>query len=418
MSLFRKQVLQSQSQRLPGAVSLSQPFSLKLCVLVTLSIFIFIITFLSVSNYSRKATVRGFLNPDKGLIKVFSPQLGIIGQLHVDNGEQVKRGQALATIVNPNSTILDSEQSSDLNAQLITQLEAKYQLVTFEQENLEQLKTTTLNKLKTREQYLKQQQQALVKQQHVLEQKKVLVDQQNLQFEKLYQQGHVSERDQKQQKQLLLEIKQEQLVLQRLMLNHKNEQAEIQYQWQVLPQQYLSKINALEGDKSEIKNRLMQLKNQQRYTVTASTSGQITSVQVVAGEAIDSSKPLMHILPSGAKLVATLLVPSRAVGFIQKGDIARLRFDAFPYQKFGMINSDIESIDQSIMLPNEVALPIALQEPSYQIKATLNEQYVSAYGQSFALRSGMLFEADVELEKRAVFEWLLEPLISLKGKIN
>ena len=95
-----------------------------------------------------------------------------------------------------------------------------------------------------------------------------------------------------------------------------------------------------------------------------------------------------------------------------------MRFDAFPYQRFGFINSKITRIDRALILPNEVQLPIAFQEPVYRLRATLNQQQMQAYGKAFDLKSGMLFEADIMLEQRTLIEWLLEPIYSLKGRIS
>ncbi len=43
---------------------------------------------------------------------------------------------------------------------------------------------------------------------------------------------------------------------------------------------------------------------------------------------------------------------------------------------------------------------------------------MQAYGQSFELKSGMLFEADIMLEQPTLIEWLLEPIYSLKGRVS
>ena len=103
---------------------------------------------------------------------------------------------------------------------------------------------------------------------------------------------------------------------------------------------------------------------------------------------------------------------------MQLGNITRLRFDAFPYQRFGFIESEIVRIDQTLMTQNEIQLPILLQEPFYRLRAKLSQQKMQAFGKAFDLKSGMLFEADIMLEKRTLIEWLLEPLYSLKGRLN
>ena len=126
---------------------------------------------------------------------------------------------------------------------------------------------------------------------------------------------------------------------------------------------------------------------------------------------------MLHILPEGSELIAELLLPTRSAGFVQLGNKTRLRFDAFPYQRFGFIESEITRIDQTLISPNEIQLPISLREPVYRLRAKLNQQKMQAFGKEFDLKSGMLFEADIMLEKHSIIEWLFEPIYSLRGRI-
>ena len=45
------------------------------------------------------------------------------------------------------------------------------------------------------------------------------------------------------------------------------------------------------------------------------------------------------------------------------------------------------------------------------------EQAVAALGQEYPLRSGMLVNADILLEKRSLLEWIFEPVIQLRGRL-
>ncbi len=60
MSLFRKEAVSHQSERLEGTVILTQPLSIRLTVIILVSIAFMLITFLFKAEYSRKETVRGF----------------------------------------------------------------------------------------------------------------------------------------------------------------------------------------------------------------------------------------------------------------------------------------------------------------------------------------------------------------------
>ncbi len=56
-------------------------------------------------------------------------------------------------------------------------------------------------------------------------------------------------------------------------------------------------------------------------------------------------------------------------------------------------------------------------EAHYRVIVALDKNYVLAYGKREALKVGMLVAADVELDRRHIYEWLLEPLWSLHGKL-
>jgi membrane fusion protein len=56
-------------------------------------------------------------------------------------------------------------------------------------------------------------------------------------------------------------------------------------------------------------------------------------------------------------------------------------------------------------------------EPLYRITVNLSAQTIKAYGRPQSLQAGMLLDADILQEKRRLYEWVLEPLYSLSGKL-
>ncbi|MGC3513099.1 HlyD family secretion protein, partial [Pseudomonas aeruginosa] len=53
----------------------------------------------------------------------------------------------------------------------------------------------------------------------------------------------------------------------------------------------------------------------------------------------------------------------------------------------------------------------------YRLRVTLDDQAVTAFGQPRPLQSGMLLVADILQVTRRLYEWVLEPLYSLNGKL-
>tara|TARA_R110002012_G_scaffold267048_2_gene450668 strand:+ start:62 stop:1318 length:1257 start_codon:yes stop_codon:yes gene_type:complete len=418
MSLFRKEAVSHQSERLTGAITLAQPLSIKLTVLILVSVAVAIVAFLFSAEYSRKETVRGFLMPNKGVIKSFANQGGTIEKLWVKEGDKVTKGQSLATILVQQS----NSEGVDLSEQLSDQLNTQANLLSDEITQHQALKAQEILNLQAQHTALESEQIALESQLTLAEEKLALLNEQQLDFNQLNKSGYLSNLEKERQQQALLEAKQEKQNIARLLLQQQNKLNQVNFNIKNIPQQYTLRINNLKRQQADLQRQLAQVASNYKYTITASNNGVVTGIQVVEGETLSQSKaqskPLLHILPEGSELIAELLLPTRSAGFVQLGNNTRLRFDAFPYQRFGFIKSEITRIDQALISPNEIQLPISLQEPVYRLRAKLNQQQMKAFGKAFDLKSGMLFEADIMLEQRTLIEWLLEPIYSLKGRVS
>jgi membrane fusion protein len=143
------------------------------------------------------------------------------------------------------------------------------------------------------------------------------------------------------------------------------------------------------------------------------------------GYSVTPATALASLLPSDAKLQAKLFAPSSAVGFVRPDQLVQLRYQAFPYQKFGHHAGQVLQVSRTPLHTTELAslpLPESLKatpaaEPLYPITVTLDQQSVQAYGQAQPLVPGMQLEADVLLDRRRLIEWIFEPLLSVTGRV-
>jgi membrane fusion protein len=180
----------------------------------------------------------------------------------------------------------------------------------------------------------------------------------------------------------------------------------------------LNEEGQLKNNLSSITQNIAQLHGQRAYIVKANRTGIVSNIQVSEGQEANTNTPLLTITPEGSQLQAELLVPARAIGFIEKGQSVKLRYSAFNFQKFGLYNATISNVSQSVLLPHELKdIAVNVQEPMYRITATLEQQTVDAYGKPLALKEGISLEADIKLAERTLMEWLFEPLLSLKGRL-
>src|SRR5690606_35651509 len=189
---------------------------------------------------------------------------------------------------------------------------------------------------------------------------------------------------------------------------------------ELLPQEVANGLDQLRARLSELDQQIAQLQGQRAHVITATRAGIVSNLQAREGQFVSSASPvpLLTLADGASPLVAHLLVPVRAAGFIAPGQRLDIRYDAFPYQKFGLYEGVVEGVAKTPLLPGELLnTPVHLQEPVYRVTARLSEQGVRAYGQAIPLKSGMTLTADVELAERRLWQWLLEPIFSLKGRL-
>jgi membrane fusion protein len=411
--LFRANAVKQQSARLDGDVIIAQPVSSSFLTIVLLCVVTAIIAFLSLTSFNRKETVSGYLKPDIGLAKVVSSRAGVIQQVYVDDGQQVQAGDRLALVTVPEHLSAGDSLTGTLFQGLLQQTELvnlrKQQVIS----QLSQQETELTTRLTLSRNLLSD----IKAQQQLLQQRLQLNQQRYQNYQDLTERGAISTNELQQQHELVLNIQQQ---LAELNASEQSQKAQIEQlsgQLQRLPSEQQQQLAVLDSDISRLKQQQTELNARGELLITAPIAGRVTNLVAEIGNNVQMGLPLLTIMPDNAELQAVLLVPTRAYGFVMPGQRTRLRFDAFPYQRFGLYEGEVIKTAQAIVLPNEVDMPVAVQEPVYRVEAALASQHIRAYGNTVPLQSGMLLSADIVLEQRSLLAWLFEPVLSLKGRL-
>ena len=167
---------------------------------------------------------------------------------------------------------------------------------------------------------------------------------------------------------------------------------------------------------SEVQQTLATEDAKRESIISAPITGTVTNIAVSAGQSVAADALLATVLPEGSVLHAEMLVPTRAIGFVNKGKDVVMRYEAFPFERFGQYHGVISDVSQAVWSAGEKIGPTTTREPVYRVAVTLDKQSVAALGQDFPLRSGMLVNADILLEKRSLIEWIFEPVMQLRGR--
>ncbi|MGX9217110.1 HlyD family secretion protein [Massilia varians] len=418
-SLFRQQVIEHVTVRQYGTVILTRPVNHVILTCVFGALTLLLIAFFAFFETTRKAPIQGMLVPTSGVIRVYSSQVGVIKEVRIKEGQFVGQGEILFVVSSERSTS-DPRSTEALISELLAQRRD-----TFHTE-LQQAKSQAGQRraaLQRRAHDLQRELERLDSQVLMQKQRISLSEQSVTRFAQLKATNYISpvqmqerEAELLDQHQRLLEIERVRSVTQRDLVSTEAEAQDVAIQ-------ALRDENALRRNASMLEQDLTENEARREIPVRARQSGTVTAIAVNLGQTIGTNNSLASILPEGNKLEAEMYVPSRAVGFIKPGMTALLRYQAFPYQKFGQHRARVREVATTSVRPEELpasaaAMPGAAQsEPVYRVRLQLDQQAVRAYGTAMPLRSGMLVDASVMLERRKLYEWILEPLFSISGRL-
>lgn len=126
---------------------------------------------------------------------------------------------------------------------------------------------------------------------------------------------------------------------------------------------------------------------------------------------------LMTLVPAGEPLVAEVWVGNDDVGFVHKGQPAKLKLSPFQFQKYGMLEGSVRQVSADAsenqngatasveISRNKTALPL-----TYKTIVEISAQELVAQGVRYPLTPGMQVAAEIHLGTRTVLEYLLSPV--------
>ncbi|WMS86049.1 HlyD family secretion protein [Pleionea litopenaei] len=410
--LFRQEVLDHSRERLWGNVIVLQPLSFTVLSIAITLIAILVIALLLWGNYARKETVTGYLTPDQGLAKVYAKNEGVVTNILVKEGQLVKAGDPLLTV----STGRSTASTSDVDAEIISELKKVAKELGIKKSQQQQLSILEEAKISASLKSIDFEIDQLKQQVSTSEERYLLSEKRLRDYQQLNKKGHISNEKLDQQYELLLDHKFSRDEYNRQLLVKKNKKEDLAFQLQQIPMRLAIAQSELDQQLSSIQQQILNIESQRSFTLHAPSDGRVTALQSYTGQSIKRNMPVLAIMPEGASFEAELFVPTRAIGFVQKDQKVVIRYTAFPYQRYGLYQGNIVRVSEVIMRPDELPVPVTLDEPVYRVTVSLNQQQVTAYGQSFPLQAGMLLEGDIILENLSLLDWLLDPIYSLQGR--
>jgi len=125
------------------------------------------------------------------------------------------------------------------------------------------------------------------------------------------------------------------------------------------------------------------------------------------GSVADKSEPLVTLVPQDSTLEAEAEVAAADIGFIREGDPVRIKLDAFPFQRHGLVHGSVRSISPDAF---EKSTPEGTKL-LYRIRVTADSIELRAVPKDFRVLPGMGLSAEIKVGDRRVITYLLYPII-------
>jgi len=415
-SLFRKEVLESRRNQWLGGISLVQPLRGWILAGVAIGAALLVLAFLFFGDYTRRSRVSGQLVPSAGLVTVMAPAAGVIERLLVDEGKSIKRGEALAIVSVPRA-LASGESVADALSEVLQRMQAGAAHESQSREKLMRAQAAGIERQIriAREELEGIAEEAATRDEQVRLARKILK-----RYRRLAGDHFVSELELQQQEQIVLDQVSTRQALERQRRSILRTIAQLEQGLAEMPAQRATQNAVLEQELAAIARDRVQAQTGAELLVKAPASGIVASRVVETGQAVQIGQPLLTVLPESSSLEAQLLLPSRAIGFIEPGDSVLLRYQAFPHQKFGLHQGTVQQVSRSALAQKSGSMTGVggSGEPVYRVRVELEAQTIMAYGKFEPLRPGMLVQADILGESRKLYEWVLEPLYSVYGSVS
>lgn len=417
--LFRKEVNEHQQNHWAGKALLLAGWPVWVVTSLTALFLIALLSFLIFSNYTRRINVSGEVITQPHSINLFSPEQGVVTNLMVETGKTVKKGQPLYQIDVSRVTQAGNVSTTTLSA-INKQRDQIDTIITQLQNN----KRTTLDNL---QQQLEQYEKA-----HKVSQDMVASAQQGLDAMKQSMQNYGAY----QRKGL---INTDQLNNQRYLFYQQ------QTSFQSLNTQSIQESLQITNLRSELVTRAADFDNQisqygvQRndldrqladakgsLLITAPTDGKISSLSVTPGQMVNAGDSLAQLVPAkNSPFFLVAWLPNESVPYVKPGEEINIRYEAYPFEKYGQFPGRVESVSSAPVSEQELnsysSAPKnpngTVSGPYYKVIVSLDKSQLNWHGETLNLSSGMKAESTMFLEKRPLYQWMLSPYYSMKKSV-
>lgn len=173
-----------------------------------------------------------------------------------------------------------------------------------------------------------------------------------------------------------------------------------------------AQITTLQAETSQSESQIKSLKFQLEQRVfRAPVSGMIFQLPITKAKAVVQPGQLIaQIAPQDSKLVLKAEMPSQESGFLRLGMPVKLKFDAYPFQDYGVLQGYLRWISPD----SKVVETAQGKVENFELEIALDQTYIQTQNKRFALTPGQTATAEVIVRQRRIIDFMLDPFKKLQ----
>jgi membrane fusion protein len=144
--------------------------------------------------------------------------------------------------------------------------------------------------------------------------------------------------------------------------------------------------------------------------ITSPTSGFLDSEALRVGDEVKKGQRLVAVRPHSEVFLIELDIPSSSIGFLKVGQRVQVRYDSFPYLRYGTGEGQIDFVGSAV-LENPIN---SKQEGKQLYRAVVKANLPVSLSKTndVKLRDRMSVQAEILVSEKSIFNWLFDPLSS------